>query len=447
MSRGDTIAAVASGAAPAGVGIVRVSGPAVPGLAARLLGRPPRPRHAHYLTLRDDAGEPIDQGLLLFFPAPHSFTGEDVMELQVHGSPVVLNTLVHHLVGLGARHARPGEFSERAFLNNKLDLAQAEAVADLITAGSELQARAALRSLQGAFSRRVDDLVEAVTRLRIHVEAAIDFPEEEIDFLADPVIGERLAAVTDQARALLGETRRGARITRGLHAVILGPPNAGKSSLLNALLGDERAIVTEQAGTTRDLLHERLRIDGVEIGLVDTAGLREDSEDAIEREGMRRARQQRAQADLLLLVLPDGDGAAEALLREESAGAARRIWIHNKIDLSGGPAGRRDAADGELHVGLCARSGQGLDTLHRLLRELAGASTEGGAFSARERHVEALAAALAHLEAAADPSLAGAGELMAEELRQAQQRLGEITGAFDADALLGRIFSEFCIGK
>lgn len=443
----DTIAAIATGTAPAGVGILRISGPAVHGMAQALLGRAPRPRHAHFVGLRDAAGELIDQGLLLYFPAPRSFTGEDVLELQAHGSPVVLNLLLQRVTELGARQARPGEFSERAFLNGKLDLAQAEAVADLIAAGSEAQARAAQRSLQGVFSERIEALIEHLTRLRVHVEAAIDFPEEEIDFLADPLIAERLGTVRTEAGSLLVACRRGARLTRGLHAVILGPPNAGKSSLLNALLGKERAIVTEQAGTTRDLLQERLLIDGVELTLVDTAGLRADSDDPIEREGIRRARAERAQADLLLLVLADGDVGAEAALRAEGAGSAQRLWIHNKIDLSGGPAGPRSSEDGDRHLGLSARTGEGIDTLHGTLSELAQGGSEPVAFSARERHVTALQQATAALERAAATLEAGAGELLAEELRAAQHELGTITGAIDADALLGRIFSEFCIGK
>ena len=448
MSAGDTIAAIATGPAAGGVGIVRVSGPAVPLIAERLLGKSPRPRHAHYLLLRDGSGEAIDQGLLLYFPAPQSFTGEHVLELQLHGSPVVLNILLRHLAGLGARQARPGEFSERAFLNGKLDLAQAEAVADLISAGSALQARAALRSLRGEFSRRIETLVEALTRLRVHVEAAIDFPEEEIDFLADRVIGETLAALIASARELLVECERGARVNRGLHAVILGPPNAGKSSLLNALLGEQRAIVTDQAGTTRDLLQERLLIDGVEITLVDTAGLRQDSTDAIEREGMRRARLERERADLQLLVLAEGDDEAEIALREECSSQAPRIWVHNKLDLrSSAEPGLRRRQGEDIHVGVSALTGQGIDVLHRLLREQAQGGSEAVAFSARERHVQSVRNALAHLDEAGRQLDQGAGELVAEELRQAQQTLAETTGAVDSDALLGRIFSEFCIGK
>lgn len=442
----DTIAAIATGNAAAGVGIIRVSGPAVPAIASKLLGRTPRARHAHYVRLRDATDQPIDDGLLLYFPAPHSFTGEHVLELQGHGSPVLLELLLRHVLELGARLARPGEFSERAFINGKVDLAQAEAIGDLIAAGSEAQARAALRSLQGVFSQRVEQLIDALTRLRVHVEAAIDFPEEEIDFLADPQIAERHAELLDQLDVLLADAGRGARLRSGLHALILGPPNAGKSSLLNLLAGSERAIVTERAGTTRDLLHQHILLDGVELTVVDSAGLREGSDDPIEQEGMRRARAEREQADLLLLVVADGDQAAEALLRSEFGGLPC-LWIHNKIDLSGGVAGYRGEAEDGLHFGLCARSGEGLDALRQALRERAQGGVEPVAFSARARHLDALARARQALQQGGECLRQGAGELLAEELRVAQHALGEITGMVDADALLGRIFSEFCIGK
>jgi tRNA modification GTPase len=442
----DTIAAIATGNTAAGVGIVRVSGPAVPGIAAQLLGRAPRSRHAHYVRLRDCTGQPIDDGLLLYFPAPHSFTGEHVLELQAHGSPVVLELMLRHVFSLGARPARPGEFSERAFLNGKLDLAQAEAVADLIAAGSEAQARAALRSLQGVFSQRVDQLIQALTRLRVHVEAAIDFPEEDIDFLADPQIAALHAELVVSLDRLLTEAGRGVRLNRGLHALILGPPNAGKSSLLNLLAGSERAIVTDRAGTTRDLLQQRILLDGVELTVVDSAGLRRHSDDPIEQEGMRRARAEREQADLLLLVVPDGDADALAQLRRE-LDQRPCLWVHNKIDLSGAAAGRRADTDDGQHFGLCARSGEGLDALRQALRERAQGGTEPAAFSARTRHLDALARARQALLQAGECLQQRAGDLLAEELRSAQHTLGEITGAVDPDALLGRIFSEFCIGK
>ncbi|GIX34974.1 MAG: tRNA modification GTPase MnmE [Lysobacteraceae bacterium] len=447
MSRGDTIAAIATGRVPAGVGIVRISGPEAPAIAATLLGRRPRPRHAHLLRLVDAEGGLIDQGLLLAFPAPHSFTGEDVVELQLHGSPVVLDLALARVCALGARHARPGEFTERAFLNGKIDLAQAEAVADLIAAGSEAQARAAARSLQGVFSRKVEALVEGLTRLRVHVEAAIDFPEEEIDHLADPVLRQALDGLDAELAALLAESRRGARLNRGQQVLILGPPNAGKSSLLNLLAGCERAIVTPTPGTTRDLLHQDIHLDGLTLTLVDTAGLRAESTDAIELEGMRRARAQRDLADLLLLVIPDGDETALAELLAELDPGRPVLVVHNKIDLSGGRAGLRHREGKRWHLGLCARSGDGLDALRQALAEQLLGGAEPAAFTARERHVQALQRAGDCLQRASSLLAAGQGELLAEELRHAQTALGEITGAVDADTLLGRIFSAFCIGK
>ena len=347
---------------------------------------------------------------------------------------------------LGARAARPGEFTERAYINHKLDLVQAEAVADLIAAGSDAAARAARRSLDGAFSQRVDALLSALTALRVHVEAAIDFPEEEIDFLAEVDLQRRLDSVLAEHAALLNEAAQGQRLRDGLHAVIVGAPNVGKSSLLNALAGSERAIVTEIAGTTRDLLRENVHVDGIELTLVDTAGLREVG-DAIEREGMRRARAELLRADLVLAVVDArDDDTTQATLAAELAVASRILWLHNKADLLPSdalPEARRD------HLWLSARSGAGLDELRRRLREAAGfGAAADGAFSARARHVEALHRVGAHLVAAAHRLRAErAGELAAEELRLAQAALGEITGVIDSDDLLGAIFSSFCIGK
>jgi tRNA modification GTPase len=446
----DTIVAVATGSAPGGVGIVRVSGPRARRIGAALAGRTPRPRRAHYARFRDADGATLDRGLVLYFAAPRSFTGEDVVELHAHGSPVVLELLVARAVALGARRARPGEFSERAFLNGKLDLAQAEAVADLIAAGSEAQARAALRSLDGEFSRRVGALFEALVRLRVYVEAAIDFPEEEIDFLADGRVLADLDARRAQLAELLDAARRGQRLREGLHVVLIGRPNAGKSSLLNALAGAERAIVTAIPGTTRDLLRETVRLGGVELTLVDTAGLR-DSADAIEAEGVRRARAELERADLALLVLDatHADPAYEAtLLARECPSGVTPLWIHNKIDLVAAEPGRVARAD-RVQINVSARTGAGLDALRAELARRAGATEAGaGAFSARARHVEALERVVAHVDAgAARLRDERAGELLAEELRQAQQALGEVTGAYTSDDLLGAIFSSFCIGK
>jgi len=443
MTDRDTIAAIATAAGAAGVGIVRLSGPGGQAIATTLLGRPPQPRHAHYLRFRDGDREVIDDGLLIFFPGPQSYTGEDVVELQGHGSPVLLARLLQRCLQLGARPARPGEFTERAFLEGRLDLAQAEAVADLVAAGSEAAARAARRSLEGEFSRRVHAVVEALTSLRVWIEAALDFPDEEVDFLAAPELGQRLQAVASQLATLRADAERGKRLVDGLHVVIVGPPNAGKSSLMNALSGEERAIVTEIPGTTRDLLRERIRLDGIELTLVDTAGLR-DSPEPVEREGIRRAHAELPKADLVLVVLDDSQ-PGQAM--PDIAFAGPRLWLHNKADLSGQTSRFEQRADGR-HLWLSARTGDGLPRLVQELQAAAGLG-EGseGAFSARARHLDAMARAAGCIERAASQLHRGSAELAAEELRQAQDSLGEITGRVDADALLGRIFGDFCIGK
>ncbi|MCW4455335.1 tRNA uridine-5-carboxymethylaminomethyl(34) synthesis GTPase MnmE [Flavobacterium sp. MXW15] len=441
----DTIVAIASGAAAGGVGVLRISGPLSRRIASGLSCADLRPRHAHYARFRDAQGEVIDDGLALYFPGPHSFTGEDVVELQGHGSPVVLRQLLARCIELGARQARPGEFSERAFLNGKLDLAQAEAIADLIAAGDVRAARAARRSLDGVFSRRVEEAAEQLVLLRIHVEAAIDFADEPLDTLG----GAQVHAGLQQARATLERLRmdaeRGRKLRDGLHAVLIGPPNAGKSSLLNALAGSERAIVTDIAGTTRDTLRETIRIDGLELTLVDTAGLREGG-DAIEREGMRRAREEMQRADLAIIVLDARDPqAGRAAVGDAVAQVPQQLWIHNKCDLL--QAVPADAGDAVL---VSAVTGHGLEALHARLRELAGGSageSVDGEFSARARHVEAIVQALEHAAAAAAELEHEHLELAAEELRLAHDALGEITGRMSADDLLGRIFSSFCIGK
>ncbi|WP_049621305.1 tRNA uridine-5-carboxymethylaminomethyl(34) synthesis GTPase MnmE [Frateuria defendens] len=441
----DTIAAIASGTAAAGVGVLRVSGPAAPAIAQVLLGRAPAPRHAHFAAFREADGTLIDRGLLLYFPAPASYTGEHVLELQGHGSPVLLDALLRRVCALGARLARPGEFTERAFLNGKLDLAQAEAVADLVAARSQTAARAALASMEGAFSRRVEALLQALIALRVHIEAAIDFPEEEIDFLADPAITRQLDALRTRLAELLREAQRGLRLTDGLKVAIVGRPNTGKSSLLNALAGSERAIVTDIAGTTRDVLRESVNLDGIALELADTAGLRE-SADPVEREGVRRARGELQRADVVLLVTDASHAAADlALLAELPPGIERRVLV-NKIDVDGASP-QHELRDGLDWLWLSARTGAGLAALSDHLKRLAGHGGEG-AFSARRRHILALERVGEHLDTAADMLAATrAGELAAEELRQAQQALGEITGAYSSDDLLGAIFSSFCIGK
>jgi tRNA modification GTPase len=446
----DTIAAIATAPGAGGIGVLRVSGANATAIATTLLGRAPQPRHAHYCAFRDATRALIDRGLLLHFPLPNSFTGEDVVELQTHGSPVVLDLLLRRVCELGARPARAGEFSERAFLNGKLDLAQAEAIADLIASQSEAAARAALRSLDGVFSTRVKHLLRNLVDLRVYIEAAIDFPEEEIDFLAAPELRARLDGVSAELSALLAETRRGVRLADGLHVVIAGRPNAGKSSLLNALAAQDRAIVTPIAGTTRDVLRENIQLDGVLLTLVDTAGLR-DSSDIVEREGMRRARNELERTDVALLV-SDAEHLAEdlALLGPAQSGQTR-ILVCNKIDLTPGATPSRVESKTGIRIDLSARTGDGLDLLRQELKLLASGGSgddSHGAFSARTRHMVALERVAAHLAAAEFVLLVQqAGELAAEELRHAQRDLGELTGEFTSDDLLGAIFSSFCIGK
>ncbi|MEO7066493.1 MAG: tRNA uridine-5-carboxymethylaminomethyl(34) synthesis GTPase MnmE [Rhodanobacter sp.] len=442
----DTIAAVASAAGMAGVGVVRLSGPAVPAIATALLGRAPQPRHAHFVAFRAADGALIDRGLLLHFPAPASYTGEHVLELQGHGSAVLLDMLLRRCCELGARLARAGEFTERAFLNGKLDLAQAEAVADLVAARSQAGARAALQSMEGVFSRRVEALLQKLVALRVHIEAAIDFPEEEIDFLADPVITRQLHAAQAELAALLIEAQRGLRLNDGLRVAIIGRPNAGKSSLLNALAGSDRAIVNAAAGTTRDVLRESLSLDGIALELADTAGLRE-TDDEVEREGVRRAHGELQRADLALLVTTQQDYAADLAFFAALPATVERVVLINKIDLDQTPP-RHSQGEGMHWLWASAKTGEGLDAVREHLKRVAGAGGGEGAFSARRRHVLALQQVSTHL-ATADDQLthAHAGELAAEELRQAQRALGEITGAYSSDDLLGAIFSSFCIGK
>ncbi len=441
----DTIVAIASAAGAGGVGIVRLSGARALDIARSICGRTLQPRRAHYVHFADTDGVAIDDGIALAFPGPASFTGEDVVELQAHGSPVVLQQLVARACALGARPARPGEFSERAFLNDKLDLAQAEAIADLIAASDTRAARAARRSLEGVFSRRVEAIADALLRLRVHVEAAIDFADESIDTLGGEQVRRQLDDARQQLQQLIAEAERGRKLRDGLHTVIVGPPNAGKSSLLNALAGSDRAIVTDVAGTTRDVLRETIRLDGLELHLVDTAGLREGG-DAIEREGMRRARDELRQADVALIVLdardPDSGLAAVA---DAIADVPQQLRIHNKSDLLA-----TLPADDEGCVHVSAATGDGLAGLHQRLRALAaGHGGEGseGEFSARARHVLALQQAAGHADIASAELAVEHLELAAEDLRLAHDALGEIGGRISADEMLGHIFSTFCIGK
>lgn len=441
----DTIAAIATPAGQGGVGIIRVSGPAAPAIAEKISRRCLQPRYAHYGDFTDSRGNIIDSGITLYFKKPFSFTGEEVVEFHAHGGPVVLDLLLKEVLALGARPARAGEFSERAYLNDKIDLAQAEAIADLIAADSEQAARAASRSLQGEFSRVVHQLVEDLTRLRIYVESALDFPEEEIDFLAEGAVNEKLQQIKQRLAEVKQSARQGRLLKEGMTVVIAGKPNAGKSSLLNQLAGQEAAIVTDIAGTTRDVLREHIQIDGLPLHIIDTAGLRE-SEDAVEREGVRRARQMMEKADRVLFVSdindPDGDSG-------ELQGLPKNIdvtKIVNKIDQQGLPA-KTEEADNIIY--LSAKTGEGIDLLKQHLKNCIGFQQQGeGQFIARRRHLDAIDDAQNHLEMA-DTNLnqARAGELMAEELRMAQDALSSITGEFSSDDLLGRIFADFCIGK
>ena len=437
----DTIAAIASAAGRGGIGIVRLSGPRAKDIAERICNRKLRSRHAHHVRFHDRGGEVVDDGLALLFVAPASYTGEDVVELQAHGSPVVLDALLEACCAHGARRARAGEFSERAWENGRLDLVQAEAVADLIAAGDLRAARAARRSLEGEFSQRVDALARTLLALRVQIEASIDFADEELDADGEAKLRQRLEVARMQLDALLAAAEQGRRLRDGLHAVIVGPPNAGKSSLLNALAGSDRAIVTDVPGTTRDLLQETIRVDGVELTLVDTAGLREEG-DAIEREGMRRARGELARADAALVVLDARDPEAGRVAVEDAlAGVPEIVWLHNKRDLL--PPASLPVSDA---IPISARTGDGLDALHARLRALAGGDGEG-AFSARARHVDALRRAQDLLGEAAAGFAAARPELAADSLRRAHDALGEITGRVLPDALLGHIFATFCVGK
>ncbi len=442
--RPDTIAAPATPPGHGGIGILRLSGPDAGTIGAAVAPPLPPARSAALRTFRAADGEAIDRGLVLWLPGPGSYTGEDTLELHGHGGPAVLDALFARVLELGARAARPGEFSERAFLNGRMDLAQAEAVADLIESSDRAGARAAMRSLEGVFSRRVEDLLEQLTGLRAWIEATLDFPEEEIDFLADPELADRV----ERLRAALAETRaaaaEGRRLVEGQTVVIAGAPNAGKSSLLNRLAGAEAAIVTAIAGTTRDTLRESIRIEGVPLTVIDTAGLR-DTDDPVESEGVRRARAAADGADRILLVIDATDP------RGDSAAFAQGIpvdLIRNKIDLAGEPEGAEADAEGRNVFRVSAETGAGLDALREHLRRTLGAAAHEGIFSARRRHLDALDRAAAEVEAAAAEFRdSAAGELIAERLRRAQDELAAITGRVTSEDLLGEIFGRFCIGK
>ncbi|MDE1329971.1 tRNA uridine-5-carboxymethylaminomethyl(34) synthesis GTPase MnmE [Vibrio aestuarianus] len=450
----DTIVAQATAPGRGGVGIIRVSGPQAAQVALEVTGKTLKPRYAEYLPFKHQDGSELDQGIALYFPNPHSFTGEDVLELQGHGGPVVMDMLIKRILALsGVRAARPGEFSERAFLNDKMDLTQAEAIADLIDASSEEAAKSALQSLQGQFSKRIHTLVESLIHLRIYVEAAIDFPEEEIDFLADGKVAGDLQTIIDNLAAVRKEANQGAIMREGMKVVIAGRPNAGKSSLLNALSGKDSAIVTDIAGTTRDVLREHIHIDGMPLHIIDTAGLREAS-DEVEKIGIERAWDEITQADRVLFMV---DGTTT------DATDPKEIWpdfvdrlpdnigmtvIRNKVDQTKEELGICHVNAPTL-IRLSAKTGGGVDALRTHLKECMGfAGGNEGGFMARRRHLDALERAAEHLSIG-QQQLEGymAGEILAEELRLSQQHLNEITGEFSSDDLLGRIFSSFCIGK
>lgn len=446
MIHRDTIAAIATAPGRGGIGIIRVSGTDLARYATGLVTLALQPRQAQLAEFLDASGEAIDEGIVLFFPAPHSYTGEDVIELQGHGGPAVMQALLQRCVELGARRAQPGEFTQRAYLNNRMDLTQAEGVADLIEASSALAARAALRSLQGHFSILIQQLASSIVTLRMALEATLDFPEEEVGSMTAPRLAEQLAAIQKQADAVLAATRQGSLLRDGIQIVLVGAPNVGKSSLLNQLAGDEVAIVTDVPGTTRDALREQLDLDGLTVHIIDTAGLRV-SMDEVERIGMRRTWDVVAKADLALVVqdasgnIPDAD---DQIIRRLPA-ELRRIQVMNKTDLVM-RAPVRETAGADDRIWLSAKTGAGIDLLKQAIRDHAGWQPAGeGLFTARTRHVDALVAAQHHLAAAA--TLTARPELCAEELRLAHESLGLITGEFSADDLLGEIFSRFCIGK
>lgn len=445
-SAATTIAAIATAPGRGGVGIVRISGDALLDVAETLSGKRPRPRLATLADFRAADGSVIDSGLLLYFPAPHSFTGEDVVELHGHGGPLVMQLLLARCLELGARIADPGEFTRRAYLNGKLDLAQAEAVIDLIDAATATAARSAVRSLQGDFSREVNALLEQLIELRALVEATLDFPDEEVDFLEAADAFGRLDRMQDRLARVFDRARQGRLLQGGLHVVLAGQPNVGKSSLLNRLAGDDLAIVTPLPGTTRDLVRSTLQVEGIPLHVIDTAGLRE-TDDPIEKIGIERTWREIDRADVVVLLVDARSGVGEAdraILAQLPAHLAR-LTVYNKIDLTARPAERHDDEDDAVAISLSAKSGEGIELLRQALLRIAGWQPAEDVFIARERHLRALAQTRQHLQEARLrlPQL----ELFAEELRLAQLALASITGEFSADDLLGEIFGRFCIGK
>ncbi len=446
MLDGDTIAAIATPPGNGGVGVIRISGPSAPGIAQSLTGKNlPKPRYAQFTDFLDADGRVIDSGLLLYFAAPASFTGEQVVELQGHGGSVVLDMLLRRVLELGARLANPGEFSQRAFLNNKIDLAQAEAIADLISSGTEQAVRSAQQSMQGVFSEQINELIDELIELRVFIEAAIDFVDEEIDFLGDGVVAGRIQRLQSKLTEICKTAQQGRLLHDGMTVVLAGKPNAGKSSLLNALAGHDAAIVTDIAGTTRDVLRERIQLDGMPLHVIDTAGLH-DSDNPVEQEGIRRARLEIAKADRILLLIDSTDPDSASL--DASLPASIAVTkVFNKIDLVGGQPHVLETPQGpEIHLSIKHRLG--LDLLRQHLKLSMGfTESADNVFVARTRHIQALQLAAQAVDRAAEQLQHQAHELVAEELRQAQTSLSAITGEFTSDDLLGEIFSNFCIGK
>lgn len=442
----DTIAAIATASGAGGIGVVRVSGPLSKTIAVEILGHCPAPRHAAYLDFKQANGDLIDRGIAIFYPNPHSYTGEDVLELQAHGGTALMQILLARCIALGARQAEPGEFTRRAYLNDKMDLAQAEAVADVINAATVEAAKSAVRSLSGEFSQHINTLLHKLIDLRMYVEACLDFPEEEIDFITQGRVGEKLAAIMAELSAVFANARQGSLLREGINVVLVGQPNVGKSSLMNQLAGEEIAIVTSIAGTTRDTIKNAIQINGVPLHIIDTAGLRE-TDDEVEKFGIARTWRATETANIALLLVDATHGITEtekSILDRLPQGIAK-IWVHNKIDVSKEPA-KIEEKDQAAHIFISAKTGAGVDLLKSQLLKLAGYQNNSeGVFMARARHLQALAAVDAHLQLAAGQI--DSAELVAEELRLAQEALSSITGEFTPDDLLGEIFSKFCIGK
>lgn len=442
----DTIAAIATASGAGGIGVVRVSGPLSQYIAVEILGHCPAPRHAAYLDFKQANGDLIDRGIAIFYPNPHSYTGEDVLELQAHGGTALMQILLARCISLGARQAEPGEFTRRAYLNDKMDLAQAEAVADVINAATQEAAQSAVRSLSGEFSLHINKLLSKLVDLRMYVEACLDFPEEEIDFITQGRVAEKLSAIINELQAVFAKAKQGSLLREGINVVLVGQPNVGKSSLMNQLAGEEVAIVTSIAGTTRDTIKNAIQINGVPLHIIDTAGLRE-TDDEVEKFGIARtwATLETAHIALLLVDATHGITETEKSILERLPQKTRKIWVHNKIDVTKEPALVQEKAHA-AHVYISAKTGLGVDLLKAELLKLAGYQNHSeGVFMARARHLQALDTVDAHLQRAQNQMTSA--ELVAEELRLAQEALSTITGEFTPDDLLGEIFSKFCIGK